>query len=97
MAFYGRRRIGKTFLIREYFDDNFAFRHTAVSPLKLENKDEKLLYKIQLEEFAQSLEKYGAQLDGPLVSWFNAFHKLEEMLDRKRSKKKMVVFIDEMP
>ena len=97
LAVYGRRRIGKTFLIREYFDDNFAFRHTAISPLELENKNEKLLYKIQLEEFAHSLEKYGAQLDGPLVSWFDAFHKLEEMLDRKRSKKKMVVFIDEMP
>ena len=97
LAVYGRRRIGKTFLIREYFDDNFAFRHTAISPLELEDKDEKLLYKIQLEEFAHSLEKYRAKLDGPLVSWFDAFHKLEDLLDRKRSRKKMVVFIDELP
>lgn len=97
LAVYGRRRIGKTFLIREYFDDNFAFRHTAISPLELEDKDEKLLYKIQLEEFAHSLEKYGAKLDGHLVSWFDAFHKLEDLLDRKRSRKKMVVFIDELP
>lgn len=97
LAVYGRRRIGKTFLIREYFDDNFAFRHTAISPLELEDKDEKLLYKIQLEEFAHSLEKYGAKLDDPLVSWFDAFHKLEDLLDRKRSRKKMVVFIDELP
>lgn len=97
LAVYGRRRIGKTFLIRKYFDDNFAFRHTAISPLELEDKDEKLLYKIQLEEFAHSLEKYGAKLDGPLVSWFDAFHKLEDLLDRKRSRKKMVVFIDELP
>ena len=67
LAVYGRRRIGKTFLIREYFDDNFTFRHTAISPLELENKDEKLLYKIQLEEFAHSLEKYGAKLDSPLA------------------------------
>lgn len=97
LAVYGRRRIGKTFLIREYFDDNFAFRHTAISPLEFEDKDEKLLYKIQLEEFAHSLEKYGANLDSPLDSWFDAFHKLEDLLDRKRTKKKMVVFIDEMP
>ena len=40
LAVYGRRRIGKTFLIREYFDDNFAFRHTAISPLELEDKKE---------------------------------------------------------
>ncbi|MBP5397652.1 MAG: AAA family ATPase [Bacteroidales bacterium] len=97
LAVYGRRRIGKTFLIREYFDDNFAFRHTAISPLEFEDKDEKLLYKIQLEEFAHSLTKYGANLDRPLDSWFDAFHKLEGLLDRKRTKKKMVVFIDEMP
>ena len=74
LAVYGRRRIGKTFLIREYFDDNFAFRHTAISPLELEDKDEKLLYKIQLEEFAHSLEKYGAKLDGPLVSPWPFFY-----------------------
>lgn len=97
LAVYGRRRIGKTFLIWEYFDDNFAFRHTAISPLELEDKDEKLLYKIQLEEFAHSLEKYGAKLDGSLVNWFDAFHKLEDLLDRKRSRKKIVVFIDELP
>ncbi|MBO7416809.1 MAG: AAA family ATPase [Bacteroidaceae bacterium] len=97
LAVYGRRRIGKTFLIREYFDDNFAFRHTAVSPLEFQDKNETLLYKIQLEEFAHSLEKYGAKIEGPLTNWFDAFHKLEDLLDRKRTKKKMVVFIDEMP
>lgn len=94
---YGRRRIGKTFLIREYFDDKFAFRHTAVSPLEFKDKDEKLLYRIQLDEFAHSLEKYGAKPVGPLLNWFNAFHSLEDLLNRKKSKKKMVVFIDEMP
>ena len=37
LTVYGRRRIGKTFLIREYFDDNFAFKHTAVSPLEFKD------------------------------------------------------------
>lgn len=97
LTVYGRRRIGKTFLIREYFDDNFAFKHTAVSPLEFKDKDEKLLYRIQLDEFAHSMEKYGARLDDPLKDWFDAFHKLEDFLSKKRSKKKMVVFIDEMP
>ena len=97
LTVYGRRRIGKTFLIREYFDDNFAFRHTAVSPLEFKEKDEKLLNKIQLTEFARSLEKYGTKPDCRPTDWFDAFHKLEELLERKKTKKKMIVFIDEMP
>ena len=46
LAIYGRRRVGKTFLIREYFEDGFAFMHTAVSPMELKEKDQKLLYRI---------------------------------------------------
>ena len=37
LVVYGRRRIGKTFLVREYFDDRFAFKHTAVSPMELKD------------------------------------------------------------
>ena len=35
IAIYGRRRIGKTFLIREMFKDRFAFYHTGLSPFEL--------------------------------------------------------------
>jgi len=88
LTVYGRRRIGKTFLIREYFDDSFAFKHTAISPLEFKDKEEKLLYRIQLDEFAHSLEKYGAKVESKLEDWFDAFHKLEDLLSRKKSKKK---------
>lgn len=98
LAVYGRRRVGKTFLIREYFEDGFAFMHTAVSPMELKEKDEKLLYRIQLDEFAVSLAKYGCQDTTPIKNWFEAFHRLEALLGSKRkTKKKMVVFIDELP
>ena len=51
LAVYGRRRIGKTFLIREYFEDNFAFKHTAVSPMELKERGEgELIYRVQLNE-----------------------------------------------
>jgi len=30
IAVYGRRRIGKTYLIRETFADRFAFHHTGL-------------------------------------------------------------------
>ena len=32
VAVYGRRRVGKTFLIKEVFKDRFAFWHTGLSP-----------------------------------------------------------------
>lgn len=36
LVVYGRRRVGKTFLIRNYFKDRLTFYHTALSPLELE-------------------------------------------------------------
>ena len=99
LVVYGRRRTGKTFLVREYFDDCFAFKHTAVSPMELKDRDNdgELLYRIQLNEFAASLRKYGSKDETPISDWFEAFHRLEALLDKKRSKGKMVVFIDELP
>ena len=51
LAVYGRRRVGKTFLIREYFEDAFSFKHTALSPLELRDINPDALYKAQLAEF----------------------------------------------
>ena len=51
LAVYGRRRVGKTFLIREYFEDSFTFKHTALSPLELKDINPDALYKAQLAEF----------------------------------------------
>lgn len=96
LAVYGRRRVGKTFLIREFFEDSFAFYHTALAPFELKDQP-KLLYRAQLDEFAYSLKKYGDANDTPLKNWFEAFHRLENLLDSKRGRKKLVVFIDEMP
>lgn len=99
LAVYGRRRTGKTFLVREYFDDHFVFKHTAVSPMELRERDKngELLYRVQLNEFAASLRKYGNKDVSSISDWFDAFHRLETLLEKKRSKGKMVVFIDELP
>lgn len=87
VAVYGRRRVGKTFLIRQTFNENFAFQHTGLAK---GNKAEQLL------EFQESLRKYGLKKSRKITSWQEAFHRLSDLLESKPEGKK-VVFIDEMP
>ncbi len=87
IAVYGRRRVGKTFLIKELFSDNLAFQHTGLAKA---NKAE------QLTEFKDSLKRFGLKNTRKLTSWQDAFHKLADLLEQKPDGKK-IVFIDEMP
>ena len=76
---YGRRRVGKTYLVREYFQDRLDFYHTALSPIEL--GDESLAEK-QLQAFYHSLKRYGAvDIEKKPADWFEAF----EMLDHFRA------------
>lgn len=88
VAVYGRRRIGKTFLIRETFDKGFTFQYTGI--WNISNKE-------QLEEFYQNLVKQGLPSESkPPKSWFEAFHLLEDLIMASRQEKK-IIFIDELP
>ena len=83
---YGRRRVGKTYLVRETFADRLAFYATGV------NKENR---KVQLEYFYHALCKYS---DSPLLmpkSWMDAFSALMNILERSGEGKK-VVFLDEL-
>ena len=85
---FGRRRVGKTFLIREYFDNRFAFYHTGMANTETA---------IQLHNFNSSLHKYG-NIPYPKVStWLESFEQLIHLLSNKKQKSKKTVFIDEMP
>lgn len=87
VAIYGRRRVGKTYLVRETFNYNFAFQHTGV-----QNGDKAR----QLIEFERSLKTAGMDKCPKLKDWFMAFDLLGELLQGVESEKK-IVFIDEMP
>ena len=87
VAIYGRRRIGKTYLVRETFDYRFTFQHTGV-----QNADKTR----QLSEFAESLQRAGMQKVRKLKNWFEAFHALENFLETLPTSKK-IIFIDELP
>ncbi len=95
LAIYGRRRVGKTFLVTQYFKDKFAFRHTGLSPY--EEKGQITMHD-QLQAFHYSLIRFGQEEGIPCPkSWQEAFFRLEMLLEKKADGNKMVVFIDELP
>ena len=92
---YGRRRVGKTYLVRELFEGKFAFYHTAISPFDM--SDSELLYRQQLKAFSESLRMYGDYHNEVPSDWFEAFSWLKELLMRKGNSGRHIVFIDELP
>lgn len=87
VAVYGRRRVGKTFLIRETFDYHFTFQHAGVANQGMRE---------QLAAFADSLADCGLTGAKTPSTWLEAFALLKELI-RKSEDKKKVIFIDEMP
>ena len=87
VSVYGRRRVGKTFLVNETFGYKFAFH---VAGVKKGNK------RAQLEKFKFALIRHGRETCPRLRSWMQAFHELEMLLESAPAGRK-VVFIDEMP
>ncbi len=93
---YGRRRVGKTFLVNEFFNNSYAFKHTAVSPV--EKGAAKGQMQNQLTEFFYSLKTYGLKKEERCPeTWIDAFHLLQELLDSKSDGSNQVIFIDELP
>ena len=95
VAIYGRRRVGKTYLVDETFKDRLTFNHAGLSPVDMVNK--KNGTKEQLRQFYYSLLRYGMQKDHIPHDWMEAFFMLEMFLDGKKPEGKMVVFLDELP
>ena len=86
---YGRRRVGKTFLINTYYNDSYAFKLTGLAK---KSKQE------QLANFHSSLTRYsnGANYTKPRT-WYAAFDMLRNLLETTTRDKKRVIFIDELP
>ena len=95
LAIYGRRRVGKSFLIEEAFEGEISF--TAVGIFK-KDTDSSTYKRTQLVHFHECLIEYGLnRKDTPVPeSWREAFALLRKLLASKRARKK-VVFLDELP
>jgi len=90
IAVYGRRRVGKTFLIHTYFNNRLAFEITGMYGASL---------KEQLQQFSKAMQKFtgsALSLKRP-DNWVEAFHALEQYLTGIGKRKKSVVFLDEFP
>lgn len=86
---YGRRRIGKTFLVRRFFKDNYAFSFVGKHEMRREQ---------QLAEFAKELMCYSHSTFVPqLKNWTEAFDALQRLLETYNIPGKKVVFFDKMP
>lgn len=91
LVIYGRRRVGKTFLIKEYFKDHIVFSFTGAFEVELD---------LQLDNFFNEYYRWteGKLKNEPPENWTEAFEYLTQyLLSIRRRKKKMVVFIDELP
>jgi AAA+ ATPase superfamily predicted ATPase len=88
VAIYGRRRVGKTYLIREYLKEHivFSISGSVNTPLKL-----------QLRNFMEALEDYSEIKNNNAKDWFDAFRLLKNYLKKLQNAEKKVIFIDELP
>ena len=94
IAIYGRRRVGKTFLVDETFAGKITFRHAGLSPADEESIG---LLQAQLNHFYNSLEMQGMKKCEKPQNWLDAFLLLEKFLQDKDDGSRQVVFIDELP
>lgn len=86
---YGRRRIGKTFLVNNVFADRFTFSYVGARNQKPQK---------QLQRFAEQLKTYsGSPFTPILTNWEEAFQALRALIESKPKESRKVIFFDEMP
>lgn len=90
IAIYGRRRVGKTFLVRNFYHNHLAFEFTGVHEASLAQ---------QLVGFSDALKVAMATAVSPAVpvKWTQAFAFLNDYLKTKLAEKPVVVLFDELP
>ena len=97
VAVYGRRRVGKTYLIDETFKRRITFRHAGLSPIESAENAVGSPLKIQLKHFYNSLLMHGMKKSKCPENWLDAFLLLEMFLESKENGSRQLVFLDELP
>ena len=87
VAVYGRRRVGKTYLIREFYEEHIVFQCAGLANSTTAE---------QLKNFGQTLRRYDSSLTLLPTDWLDAFDALIGYLSKLPQARK-VVFLDELP
>ena len=87
IAIYGRRRVGKTFLVKELFEGQFTFRITG---------KENVSTKEQLENFGYALGNFIERVETP-QNWTQAFQMLCTLIEHQVKEQTKIIFFDELP
>lgn len=91
VAVYGRRRIGKTFLIREIYKKNIIFEitglHNGTMKDQLKNFHHQIFNNFKMVDDSEEVP----------TDWAEAFKILEKCIDKSKIKGKKVIFFDEFP
>ena len=96
VAIYGRRRVGKSYLVSEFFREKILFSAVGTY-IKDDDKDYESYRKLQLSHFYDSLILAGLDQKKPApTNWREAFLLLRVLLSGKKNRRK-VLFIDELP
>ena len=89
---YGRRRVGKTYLVKNTFHEQFAFAATG-------SEDKRM--RTQLRVFADALKRFGDTGRAAPADWFEAFERLRDLLSEagavRYEGRRRIVFLDEFP
>jgi uncharacterized protein len=90
IAVYGRRRVGKTFLIHSFYESNLIFEFSGIHEASMDD---------QLLNFSLAMKKAAGSKARPAVpaNWIDAFYSLQEYLSSKLNTRKSVIFFDEFP
>lgn len=88
LALYGRRRVGKTFLVREHFKKQLCFELTGIKDANVNE---------QLANFHQQLTEWSGKTQPLPDTWQVAFQQLGDYLKSLRGSAKRVIFLDELP
>ena len=90
IAIYGRRRVGKTFLVRQFFEEQMIFEFSGQFDTK--TKD-------QLQNFSAKIDEFSKAIFPTIVplNWTEAFNKLKVYLTPIIEQQKAIIFFDEFP
>ena len=87
VALFGRRRVGKTFLIKSLFESDLVFYAVGLQEGDMAQ---------QIVNFNNEIVNFGGKAYKPAATWTEAFANLTSLIESSAKKSKKVIFLDEI-